>query len=627
MLFPKRVCFQGEFPALFQKGFSEVAERLCFEWCESGQPVQIAHQEQGLTVRKNNDGILLGWNKPVQLYRALSLLAQHWDEDSIQIEETPCFDTVGMMFDVSRNAVLKLESIRVILQKMALMGMDLGMMYTEDTYEIPQQPYFGWMRGKYTIEDLKKLDDYADCFGIELCPCIQTLGHLNRALHWPALAHLKENEEVLLADDEKTYEFLEQAIAAAVAPYRSKRIHIGMDEAFGVGLGVHLRRFGYEDPHTIIRRHLDRILEITNKMGLDAMMWSDMYFRSDSPTEDYYDTTEPSEKTLAAVRPDVTLVYWDYYHETKAEYAEMLRKHNILGAPVAYAGGIWTWTGPATNYHKTINSAVPGLEAARDAQVPLVLATAWGDNGAEANLQTALPGMQLFAEFNYTGTYDEQALSKRFAVCCGSDYKMFQDLNGFNEFPGMFGSPMRPSNAVKFMLYQDPLVQLFESDTKGVAMASHYSKLEQTYAEYAAQGGEYDLLFDFYRQLARVLAGKCRWHEEIGPAVRQGDKQTAKELADSLQEVAADTEALRICWRTLWNSTNRPFGFEIIDGRLGAVHARLETARTVVLEWVNGGPVPPEFLEPSLPYIRTEDGSLMGSYAVGEIVSACKINN
>lgn len=36
--------------------------------------------------------------------------------------------------------------------------------------------------------------------GIELCPCVQTLGHLNRALHWPAMRRLQDNDEVLLAD-------------------------------------------------------------------------------------------------------------------------------------------------------------------------------------------------------------------------------------------------------------------------------------------------------------------------------------------------------------------------------------------------------------------------------------------
>ena len=50
---------------------------------------------------------------------------------------------------------------------MALMGMNLGMMYTEDTYEVPGQPYFGYQRGRYTYEELHALDDYADMLGIE----------------------------------------------------------------------------------------------------------------------------------------------------------------------------------------------------------------------------------------------------------------------------------------------------------------------------------------------------------------------------------------------------------------------------------------------------------------------------
>ena len=164
------------------------------------------------------------------------------------------------------------------------MGLNLGMLYTEDTYEVPEQPFFGYKRGRYTYEELKALDDFADVLGIELCPCIQALGHLKRILHWPAFRHLRDNDEVLLADLDETYVLLEQMIRAASAPYRSRRIHLGMDEAFGVGVGEHLRRFGYEDPHSVIGRHLSRVLEITDKYGLQAMMWSDMYFHLDGAT-------------------------------------------------------------------------------------------------------------------------------------------------------------------------------------------------------------------------------------------------------------------------------------------------------------------------------------------------------
>jgi N-acetyl-beta-hexosaminidase len=40
----------------------------------------------------------------------------------------------------------------------------------------------------------------------------------------------KSTSEVLLANLDDTYEFIEKMIDAASSPFRSKRIHIGMDE-------------------------------------------------------------------------------------------------------------------------------------------------------------------------------------------------------------------------------------------------------------------------------------------------------------------------------------------------------------------------------------------------------------
>lgn len=49
-------------------------------------------------------------------------------------------------------------------------------------------------------------------------------------LQWPKYAHLRDTHEVLLANSEDTYDFIEKTIKAATAPFRTKRIHIGMDE-------------------------------------------------------------------------------------------------------------------------------------------------------------------------------------------------------------------------------------------------------------------------------------------------------------------------------------------------------------------------------------------------------------
>ena len=45
--------------------------------------------------------------------------------------------------------------------------------------------------------------------GLELIPCIQTLGHLERFLHWESSAELQDTPDVLLAGEEKTYCLIE----------------------------------------------------------------------------------------------------------------------------------------------------------------------------------------------------------------------------------------------------------------------------------------------------------------------------------------------------------------------------------------------------------------------------------
>lgn len=369
--------FYGDLPDGFDRAIAELAPSLRLNPAPGGTAVEVFRADR-ISVEKRPEGIRLGYGKRVELYRAISLLMQHMDEQSFVRTEQPCFET-GVMFDVSRNAVIRPETLRGIFRRMALMGVNVGMMYTEETYEVPGEPYFGYLRGRYSIEELRGLDDYADLFGIELMPCIQTLGHLNRILHWPEMYKYGDNGEVLLADDEKTYALLERMIRAATTPYRSNRIHIGMDEAHGIGLGSHLSRFGYESPHTIIHRHLERVKQITDSLGLDAMMWSDMYFRPDSPSGGYYDSGEPSREAIESVVPGVRLVYWDYYHNEESDYTAMLQKHaKLTDTPCYFAGGVWTFAGPAPDYDKTIRTSVAALSACKKAGCP----SCWQRHGA-----------------------------------------------------------------------------------------------------------------------------------------------------------------------------------------------------------------------------------------------------
>ena len=89
------------------------------------------------------------------------------------------------------------------------------MLYMEDVYEIPEQPYFGAFEARYSRADLRELDAYAQDLGIELVPCVQTLAHLNQFFQWEHInSQYADLADVLHVGREETYTFTDQMLAS-----------------------------------------------------------------------------------------------------------------------------------------------------------------------------------------------------------------------------------------------------------------------------------------------------------------------------------------------------------------------------------------------------------------------------
>ena len=77
-----------------------------------------------------------------RFFRGIAMLAD-WiknGETDKKITQNPLFERNGAMVDMSRNAVMNVESVKCLFRKMALMGFNTFMLYTEDTYEIDGYP-------------------------------------------------------------------------------------------------------------------------------------------------------------------------------------------------------------------------------------------------------------------------------------------------------------------------------------------------------------------------------------------------------------------------------------------------------------------------------------------------------
>ena len=123
------------------------------------------------------------------------------------------FNMFGVMIDCSRNAVMTVEYMKSYLDRLAILGYNMVMIYTEETYKIADEPFFGLMRGAYTEQEIKELDAYAASLGIEIIPCIQTLAHLEQMFRWSKFDEINDCNGILLVDEPKTYELIEKMIA------------------------------------------------------------------------------------------------------------------------------------------------------------------------------------------------------------------------------------------------------------------------------------------------------------------------------------------------------------------------------------------------------------------------------
>ena len=218
---------------------------------------------------------------------------------------------IGVMLDCSRNAVMKPSSVKNYMDILSKMGYNMLMLYTEDTYEIEEEPYFGHMRGRLSENEIQEIDIFAHEHNIELMPCIQTLAHLNGIMRWDNYAALKDTDDIICAGDEKVYELIDHMFNSISKAYTSRTVNVGMDEAANIGLGNYLKKNGLENRVDILIKHLNLVSQIANKYGFKLLMWGDMFFRL-AGDGNYYDTN--IDESLRSKIPDnVTLIYWDYY--------------------------------------------------------------------------------------------------------------------------------------------------------------------------------------------------------------------------------------------------------------------------------------------------------------------------
>ena len=494
------------------------------------------------------------------------------------------FTKNGLMLDLSRNAAAHLSMLKHLIRQTAFMGHTWFMLYMEDMYEVENEPYFGALRGRYSVTELQEIDRYAKLFGIQAIPCIQTLAHINQFFMWEASAHAYQDiDDVLNVGSPKVKQLLERMIASLRKAFSTNTIHIGMDEAYNLGRGRYLDEQGLKTKPQIMLEHLDFMKSLCKKYDFNPIIWDDMFFMHYSNIENDPDFSIPD---------DVGLMYWDYYSCSSEHYAKRIKQRRAIAAQTMFAGGAWRWTGYIPHHKKTLDASIAALKACRQENIKEVIVTSWSDDGSEAPLYTCMFGAVLYAYLDCHTEYVQKEFSQYLRLYTGIGFDEWMRQGESDLFKGCTEQnyDITPS---KYLLYQDPLGSkfLYYIKTLSTDMNAVYLQLEKAFSEDAARTTcpLQKHIAEFYALMMRALYYKWHLPLDIWEAYKQGNKQALKALIKTkiqpLCKVLSDTAKAR---RTIWNDECKAFGSEVLDHRFGAMLMRLEVTQEVIGDYVQG---------------------------------------
>ncbi|MHC5268587.1 family 20 glycosylhydrolase [Enterococcus sp. LJL98] len=565
---------------------------------------KITSENQIVSVRIENGTVTIQYTADVLFYRGLfTLYPRLLESGQEQIKEETTIQEVAVSLDFSRNAVMKTEKIEEFLMYLAAVGVNTLYLYTEDTYEVKEESYFGYLRGGYSADEIRKIVEYATHMGIEVVPAIQTLAHLTQFLKWPSTFEMKEDAHTLLIDEERSYQTIKRMIDSCKEMYQSNRIHLGMDEAYQAGLVRYLDIHGYTPRVELILKHLKRVIQLTEDVGLKPMIWSDFVYKvlDQTKTGRLYNPDAQMDPSYIQEYPKhLTYVHWDYGCEDIEQYKRVMRNHLSFCNKENYmlATGAHIFGKIAPNHGKSINTMIAGIKACRDLGLGRTMLTTWGDDGQETEHLHALISMYYYCEAIYGSTITSSQIRRSLDFLIGEGtYTFLYELTYFDEVFGMLKNNPMMGNISKSILWQDPLLGIYDAhiylyeEKFHHTLGNYYEKLAKKIEAMPLENiGIINRVQERYLCLAQVLALKATLGVDLQQAYLTKDVFELKKIQTiRIEKLIEKYTQLQTLHEEIWDYYYKANGWEVLERRYAASISRLKTTSRKIQRYLDFG--------------------------------------
>ncbi len=494
----------------------------------------------------------------------------------------PRFEFRAVMLDCSRNGSPSPEFLKDAILRLSLMGLTHFCLYTEDTYEVEGEPLIGFARGKYSKDEIRRLVSFAESFGVELFPCMQTLGHLEHIFKYPKYQPLMDNNRVINVRDGKSYEFIEKLVANIREPYKSNLIHLGTDEPWGIGRGKSLDFDKPVKPGALYAGHLKKVAELCEKSGLKGIVWGD------------YVLGHSGEKALSgedadAMPKSLLMDYWSYSSTNTEEHLANIGSYQSLGYDVMVSPGLWNWNRFWGNSAQAMETTAPLIEAAAAKGVKKAMMTMWGDDGQESFFNSNWASLAFFlsscrVEKPSRGFYGARVREiaqfplERFEIIAKMESPDL-DRDGAVDKRVCIGKPL---------LYDDPLLCFANRCFNDDLPHKHFAAMDEELRALKTVSSRDRALNQLAFSYAKLIALKFKMQRQTRMAYLAKSKNTLKRSLRSVADVRKALHKFRSLYLKCWLAERKSFGLEVVDVRLGGLEARLDSFKRSVRSFLAG---------------------------------------
>jgi hypothetical protein len=374
---------------------------------------------EGYALTIERKGVTIEFREPAGLRAAVAtwrqLLRQFGRRlPCLKVRDWPDFARRGVMLDVSRGRVPKLETLLDLAERLADFKINELQLYTEHTfaYRGYQSVWQNW--GALTAREIRILDARCRELGIDLVPNQNSFGHLRYFLEEPRLKKLREisrpyeaetgdflrRPTTLAPNHPRTLPFLRSLYDELLPNFASLFFNVGCDETWDLGKG---RSKKLCDRHGQGRVYLDFLKKIQREVsarGKTMMFWGDIVLKYrplirelaalgapvSDPARPVFDGERVGSETG---NPSLVALNWGY--EANHPFAKEAAQFAEAGIPFYVCPGTSTWQTMLGRHDNALANLRTAARVGKKFGALGFLNTDWGDGGHPQPLAVSWP--------------------------------------------------------------------------------------------------------------------------------------------------------------------------------------------------------------------------------------------